>query len=86
VGFVVDKAALGQLFSEYFGFPCQSSFRRFLHHHNHSGLTQKLVVAVSSGVKLGFTPHYINLYIKMTFKNCKNKWFTIINDAPVKHT
>jgi hypothetical protein len=24
VGFVVDKAALGQVFSEYFGFPCQS--------------------------------------------------------------
>jgi hypothetical protein len=23
VGFVVDKAALGQLFSEYFGYPCQ---------------------------------------------------------------
>jgi hypothetical protein len=22
-GFVVDKAALGQVFSEYFGFPCQ---------------------------------------------------------------
>jgi hypothetical protein len=39
VGFVVDKAALGQVFSEYFGFPCQS-FHRFLHHHNHPGLTQ----------------------------------------------
>jgi hypothetical protein len=25
-GFVVDKAALGRVFSEYFGFPCQSSF------------------------------------------------------------
>jgi hypothetical protein len=24
VGFVVDKVALGQVFSEYFGFPCQS--------------------------------------------------------------
>jgi hypothetical protein len=24
--FVVDKVALGQVFSEYFGFPCQSSF------------------------------------------------------------
>jgi hypothetical protein len=38
VGFVVDKAALG-LFSEYFGFPCQS-FHQFLHHHNHPGLAQ----------------------------------------------
>jgi hypothetical protein len=24
MGFVVDKVALGQVFSEYFGFPCQS--------------------------------------------------------------
>jgi hypothetical protein len=37
VGFVVDKAALGQGFSEYFGFHCQS-FQQFLHHHNHPGL------------------------------------------------
>jgi hypothetical protein len=40
VGFVVDKAALGQLFSEHFGFTCQSSFHQFLHHHNHPGLAQ----------------------------------------------
>jgi hypothetical protein len=39
VGFVVDKAALGQVFSEYLGFPCQS-FHPFLHYHNHPGLTQ----------------------------------------------
>jgi hypothetical protein len=42
VGFVVDKAALGQVFSEYFGFPCQS-FHRFLHHHNHPGLAQSAI-------------------------------------------
>jgi hypothetical protein len=39
VDFVVDKAALEQLFSEYFGFPCQS-FHQFLQHHNHPGLAQ----------------------------------------------
>jgi hypothetical protein len=33
VGFVVDKVALGQVFSEYFGFPCQ--FHQFLHNHPH---------------------------------------------------
>jgi hypothetical protein len=27
VGFLVDKAALGQVFSEYFGFPCQAFHR-----------------------------------------------------------
>jgi hypothetical protein len=39
VGFVVDKVALGQVFSEYFGFPCQSSFHQLLnnHHHKSSG-------------------------------------------------
>jgi hypothetical protein len=26
VGFVVDKVALGQVFSDYFGFPCQSFY------------------------------------------------------------
>jgi hypothetical protein len=39
VGFVVDKAALGQVFSEYFGFSCES-FHQFLHHHNHPGLAK----------------------------------------------
>jgi hypothetical protein len=37
VGFVVDKVALRQVFSKYFGFPCQSSFHQILHHHNHLG-------------------------------------------------
>jgi hypothetical protein len=40
VGFVVGKVALGQVFSEYFGFPCQSSFHQILHHHNHPGQVQ----------------------------------------------
>jgi hypothetical protein len=35
VGFVVDKVALGHVFSEYFGFPCQPSFNQILHHHHH---------------------------------------------------
>jgi hypothetical protein len=39
VGFVVDKVALGQVFSEYFGFPCQSSFHQILH-HKHPGQVQ----------------------------------------------
>jgi hypothetical protein len=33
--FVVDKVALGQVFSEYFGFPCQISFHQLLHNHPH---------------------------------------------------
>jgi hypothetical protein len=40
VGLVVGTAALGKGFSEYFGFPCQSSFQEFLHHHNHWRLAQ----------------------------------------------
>jgi hypothetical protein len=36
LGFVVDKVASGQVFSEYFGFPYQHrSFHQLLHHHNH---------------------------------------------------
>jgi hypothetical protein len=40
VGFVVHKVALRQVFSEYFGFPCQSSFHQLLHNHHHLGLVQ----------------------------------------------
>jgi hypothetical protein len=35
VEFVVDKMALGQVFPEYFGFPCQSSFHQLLHNRPH---------------------------------------------------
>jgi hypothetical protein len=34
VGLVVDKVALGQVVSEYFSFPCQSSFHQILNPHN----------------------------------------------------
>jgi hypothetical protein len=34
VGFVMDKVGLMQVFSEYFGFPCQSSFHQLLHNHH----------------------------------------------------
>jgi hypothetical protein len=40
VGFVVDKVALGEVFSENFGFPCQSSLHQILHHHNYPGQVQ----------------------------------------------
>jgi hypothetical protein len=33
VGFVVDKVAMGQVFSEYFGFPCQFALHQLLHTH-----------------------------------------------------
>jgi hypothetical protein len=35
VGFVVNKVALGQVSSEYFAFPCKSSFHQLLHKHPH---------------------------------------------------
>jgi hypothetical protein len=35
VGFVVNKVALGQIFSKYFRFPCQSLFHQLLHNHPH---------------------------------------------------
>jgi hypothetical protein len=57
VGFVVDKAALGQVFSEYFGFPCQP-FHRFLHYLNHPGLTQLAIKWPQCRVNLESTPHY----------------------------
>jgi hypothetical protein len=56
VGFVVDKVALGQVFSEYFAFPCHSSFHRLLHIHHHlspgAGTIGKLVADEPSGLSL----------------------------------
>jgi hypothetical protein len=51
VGFEVDKVALGQVFSEYFGFPCQSSFHQLLHNnpHHHLGLCNRPEVAAVPG-------------------------------------
>jgi hypothetical protein len=56
VGFVVDKVALGQVFSEHFCFFCQFSFHRLLHIHIHlpSGADTigQLVVDVPNGLSL----------------------------------
>jgi hypothetical protein len=42
VGFVVDKVALKQVFSQYFVFPCQFAFHQLVHnHHHHMGLVQE---------------------------------------------
>jgi hypothetical protein len=38
-GICGGKVASGQVFSEYFGFPCHS-FHQILHHHNHPGQVQ----------------------------------------------
>jgi hypothetical protein len=52
MGFVVGKAALGQLFSEYFGLSCQA-FHRLLHTHHSSstgtGTMGHLVASVIEG-------------------------------------
>jgi hypothetical protein len=56
VGFVVDKVALEQVISEYFGFPCQFSFHRLLHIHHHlppgAGTIDQLVAYIPSGLSL----------------------------------
>jgi hypothetical protein len=55
VGFVVDKVALGQVSSEYFGFPYKSSFLILLHTYHHlssgAGTIDRLVADVPSGLK-----------------------------------
>jgi hypothetical protein len=53
VGFVVDKVPLGQVFSEYFDLPCQTSFHQLLHNHHRlssgAGTVDQTVAAVPSG-------------------------------------
>jgi hypothetical protein len=55
---MVDKVALGQIFSEYFDFTCQSSFHLLLNtHHLSSGAVNigQTVAAVPSGLTV--SPH-----------------------------
>jgi hypothetical protein len=55
MGFVVDKVPLGQVFSEYFSFPCHFSFHRMLHTHHLSsgaGTIGQLVADVPSGLSV----------------------------------
>jgi hypothetical protein len=56
VGFVVNKVALGQVFSAYFGLPCQFAFHRLHHNHHHlssgAGTIGQTVAAVPSWLKL----------------------------------
>jgi hypothetical protein len=56
--FVMDKVALGQVVSEFFGFPCQISFHQMLHIHHHlssvAGTIGQSMSDVPSG--LSFTP------------------------------
>jgi hypothetical protein len=42
-GFVVNKMALGRVFSQYFGFPCWFSFHQVLHVHQSSYLQSSIV-------------------------------------------
>jgi hypothetical protein len=51
---MVEKVALGQVFSEYFDFPCQFSFHRLLHTHLSSGIGTmgQTVADVLSGLSL----------------------------------
>jgi hypothetical protein len=57
VEFVVDKVALGQIFSKYFGFPCQFSFHQILDTHLSSGAStiDQLVAHVPTGLSLTAT-------------------------------
>jgi hypothetical protein len=67
VAFVVYKVTLGQVFSEYFDFPCQFSFHRLHHTHNHalSGADTIGEIVAGAPSRLSLTP------LKETSKNLK---------------
>jgi hypothetical protein len=67
VGLLVDKMALGQVFSKYFGFPCQFSFHHLLHtHHRQSPWADtigQLVAGVPNGLVSSDPKEKENTYI-----------------------
>jgi hypothetical protein len=69
VEIVVEKAAQGQVYSEYFGFPCQFSNHRLLHIHHLSfvagtvgQLIADLVTQDLDSEGHGFFPHQIFIF------------------------
>jgi hypothetical protein len=63
VGFVVDKMALGQVFSEYFGFPCQPHFIPSTSASSQSlgtGTIGQYMAAVPRGPSMDSTSHNSN--------------------------
>jgi hypothetical protein len=67
VGFVVDEAALGQVFLEYFGFPCQSFHQFFSIIIITQGWHNRPIGGCSAKwTQLDSIPHYTNLK-KMNF-------------------
>jgi hypothetical protein len=58
VGFVLDKVTLGQVFSEYFGFPCQSSFHEILHHNHRGWHNRPIGGRRAEWTQLDSAPHY----------------------------
>jgi hypothetical protein len=69
VGFMVDEVALGQVFSEYFGFPCEFSFHQLFHTRHLSsgaGTIGQLVAAVPSALTI--SPHPKK--VKKKYLNC----------------
>jgi hypothetical protein len=95
VGFVVDKVALGQVFSEYLGFPCQFSFYWLLHSHHHlssrAGTIGQLVDDMPSGLSL--TPPQETKKLISPFYHERGhdpllpypSWFTVPNYPNVFH-
>jgi hypothetical protein len=58
VGFVLYNVALGQVFSEHFGFSCQFSFHRLTHTDQHlsswAGIIGQITAEVPSELSLSF--------------------------------
>jgi hypothetical protein len=89
VRFVVDKVALGKVFSEYFGFPCQFSFHLLLHTQHLSsgaGTICQVVADVPSGlsglaeIQSHLNPMYTKAYISVqTKKLIKAKAAAVFN-------
>jgi hypothetical protein len=84
----VEKVALGEVFSEYFGFSCQFSFHRLLHIRHHissgAGSVGQLVGDVPSG--LGLTPPQGTNLVTISFLHSLSKYlFSIQLFIAVSH-
>jgi hypothetical protein len=78
MGFVMDKVALGQVFSQYFGFPCQFSFHQLLQK------SSSFIIGVCTIGQSGRSTRDLDRYLGTQYRSANNK--KIIKSKMHKHS
>jgi hypothetical protein len=72
IGICGGQVALERVFSEYFGFPCKSSFHQILHHHKYPAQACNRLLIFSNILRLNHA--YLHFYETIVFYKTQNMY------------